>query len=177
MGAKERARSVRREGTACGLGRRGGRQSPAAGDAPALPLGCSTPDTVIDVIGHGVLEAGRLDRTLGTDPPRDLDSYAVAREEQIGRVILAPASCHPRSVHRPNCYSLANGSHAFLASDLLRVSRDLSTAGHLGPDTLPPDDHDPRPGSRTTPRAATRSCAHGLPRSRCTSLGSRVGVR
>ena len=58
-------------------------------DAPTLAFGGAAPHTVIDAVGQGVLQAFALHRTGCADLASSVDAYAVAREEQRGRLVAA----------------------------------------------------------------------------------------
>lgn len=71
-------------------------------DPSTFTLGCSTPDTVVDAVDQGVLEALFFDGAIRADGAGDLDPYTVAREESRRRVEPAVAVDHPFGVHWEN---------------------------------------------------------------------------
>jgi hypothetical protein len=68
-------------------------------DPPALTLRGSTPDAVVDVVDHGVLEARLLHGAVHAYTTSDLHPYAITREESVGVHVPALTPPHPRSVH------------------------------------------------------------------------------
>jgi hypothetical protein len=69
------------------------------GDPPALSLRSPAPDTVVDVVDHGVFQAGLFHRAIGADPSRHFYPHTVTREERVRRHLPALPPPHPRSVH------------------------------------------------------------------------------
>ena len=67
----------------------------AAEDAAAFPLGGAAPDTVVDPVGEGVLQAWLLDGAIGADLAGLLDADAVGGEEVGGRPAAAFGLEHP----------------------------------------------------------------------------------
>jgi hypothetical protein len=62
----------------------GGQTAPAPGYATPFPLGSPSPNTVLNVVFQGILEAWRLNRTLGAIAARHFDPDPVAREKDLG---------------------------------------------------------------------------------------------
>src|SRR5262249_55010550 len=54
---------------------------------------------MVDAVLQGVLETRLLDRAVDTDPPRNFDAHAIAREEHLRRFVGAVAYGHPLGVH------------------------------------------------------------------------------
>jgi hypothetical protein len=70
-----------------------------ASDPPPLALRGPSPDTVVDVVDHGVLKARLFHWTISADPPRDLHPNAITWEKSVRRHVPALPPPHPRSVH------------------------------------------------------------------------------
>src|SRR5207302_6875525 len=67
-----------------------------------LTLGGTAPDAVIDPVEQGVLQAGRLDRTVNADAACDLDPDAIVGEEDRGGMSWhLPAVIHSVSMSPP----------------------------------------------------------------------------
>jgi hypothetical protein len=70
-----------------------------ASDPPALAFRSASPDTVVDMVDHGVLEARLFHRAIRADPARHLDPHTITWEESVRRHVPALPPPHPRSVH------------------------------------------------------------------------------
>ncbi len=66
---------------------------------PALSLGGPAPDSVVDMVGHRVLEARLFYGAVCAYASRNLDAYSIAWEECVRRNLPALSPSHPRSVH------------------------------------------------------------------------------
>ena len=96
-------------------------------NAATLSFGASAPDSVVDAVGEGVLEAAILDRALRTDPFRYFYPDAIAREEGFWGLVGAKPFGHPIRFHHGHLHVFIR----VLRSDWAESSRKGRLLAHM----------------------------------------------